>query len=444
MGSLWWWKPVLGLVVVVSTLQNLFHAHKTVAVKTKKQDDGSSSPTILGQKPSKSKNLLKIETPKITPKPRPGVILATNSSTTTIPVKPISGGILPTRPLNKTEADNTKRRIFFVHVGKAGGETIRGVLKALCRFRVNLDRRNECYQPFEGRQELKLSNETVGVLHCDNHRPTQILKKGELRASITTYLWAVRDPIDRVVSWFNYMNPKNCLEKGSVGVDPDAACLLSKRLRRVPYGWAFDFYQVCFETVEDFAWSLDPSLPYDNRGTKVFYNDTSPSSSSVFRTTTNDTSCSQTAWLGLRGQAQKGESNHLHFNYQYYAKATHLMEEGAGKEILAVRTESLWEDLHEIERYIGGEQDFDSNDYQDVDHGSNRHWHKSRLSPKGAEILCCALYQAGEIGTYETIINSAKNLDAMARNQTLFSLYSKCGVTTHAEMVEKCSKGVKL
>ena len=441
MGSSWWWKPVLGLVVVVSTLQNLFHAHQTVAVKTNKEDGDSSSPTILRQKSSGSKTPIKIETPKITPKSGPGVILATNSSTKTIPVKPIALGILPTRPLNKTETDSTKRRIFFVHVGKAGGETVRGVLKVMCRFRVNPVRRKECYQPFEGRHELQLSNETVGVIHCNNPRPAHILKKPESRASITTYLWVVRNPIDRVVSWFNYMNPKNCLVKGIKGVDPDAACLLEKSLQRVPHGWGFGFYRVCFQKVEDFAWSLDPSLPYEKGGEKVFYNDTS--ASSVFNTTTNDT-CSQLAWLGLRGQAHEGQSNHLHYNYQYYAKATHLIEEGAGKEILAVRTESLWEDLHEIERYIGGEQDFDSNDYQDVDHGSNRHWHKSRLSPKGAEILCCALYQAGEIDTYETIINSAKNLDAMARNQTLFSLYSKCGVTTHAEMVEKCSKGVKL
>jgi Sulfotransferase family len=93
------------------------------------------------------------------------------------------------------------RTILFVHVGKAGGETIKSVLDAGCQGMRNQKRRTACLNELPG---SALSDQVRGYFHCFRVEPAH------MRTSATSVLFNVRHPVDRVLSWYRYVNPNNC------------------------------------------------------------------------------------------------------------------------------------------------------------------------------------------------------------------------------------------
>jgi hypothetical protein len=227
---------------------------------------------------------------------------------------------------------------------------------------------------------------------------------------VTTFLWSVRDPIDRILSWFDYMNPDNCLYP-KVGVTP--ACQVQRHFRN---GWVDDFYQRCFASAESFVQSL-------RLGGGI---------SSDVETTTG-MSCSEIAWMGIRGEAPATESSHLHYNYHYYANRT--IQQFPDNEVMVVRTEHLWDDMNRIERKLGGKNILRKEDYGgDGTHQSFRFKNKTHLlSLENQHILCCAIQ--GEISIYADLIARATNLDKGSRHDTLTTLWNKCGAVTSLEQL---------
>ena len=94
------------------------------------------------------------------------------------------------------------RTLMFVHVGKTGGETIKWRLSVICHQRASKRKRTRCLEQFAG-SESQLSKHTIGYMHCGAMRPRQSI------LNATSFLVSIRDPIDRIVSWFQYMHPKN-------------------------------------------------------------------------------------------------------------------------------------------------------------------------------------------------------------------------------------------
>jgi Sulfotransferase family len=133
-----------------------------------------------------------------------------------------------------------KDRLVFVHVGKAAGETIVWRIKLSCTLRKNKFLKEECARQFQG-EESSLSKATVGILHCDKLRPRFSIKNA------TTFLYSLRNPIDRIVSWYQYMHPENCFADR-----PSAAC----NLKQATNPWGVNFYSTCFPDVNDFARSI--------------------------------------------------------------------------------------------------------------------------------------------------------------------------------------------
>ena len=131
--------------------------------------------------------------------------------------------------------------IVYVHVGKTGGETIMWRIKLICKLRRSKLLKEECFEHFEGQEESFLSKATVGYLHCDKLKPKNSMKNS------TAFVISIRNPIDRMVSWFQYMHPDNCVPNL-----PSGACNLKKDNNP----WGIAFYQTCFPDINDLLKSL--------------------------------------------------------------------------------------------------------------------------------------------------------------------------------------------
>ena len=94
----------------------------------------------------------------------------------------------------------TNRTMIFVHVGKTGGETIKWRLSVICNMRASLRKKARCFEQFQERGESQVSKHTIGYMHCNALRPKHSIQNA------TTFMVSVRDPIDRIVSWFQYMH----------------------------------------------------------------------------------------------------------------------------------------------------------------------------------------------------------------------------------------------
>lgn len=105
----------------------------------------------------------------------------------------------------KEISKETNRSIFFVHIGKAGGTTIIAALKIGCQSRLNPTKRTLCYNTL---RKSRLSDLVTSYYHCfhQNFPNKQIFREDQS----TSYLFNVRHPVHRAISWYRYINPKGC------------------------------------------------------------------------------------------------------------------------------------------------------------------------------------------------------------------------------------------
>jgi hypothetical protein len=327
----------------------------------------------------------------------------------------------------KKKANPPSRKILFVHLGKAGGDTIRTTLHTSCSWSPYPHIRRRCEQKFreQGNRETLLSQQTIGVFH------TKYLTPSNAPETATTFLWSLRNPIDRIKSWFYYSHPDNCGLVDSLS----PAC----RLQKATNGWAFDFYRLCFANVEDFALALKSESDKDEYVPVVNTN----------TSTTTGRTCQEIARSGVAGQVWGGEQQrymefyanrdtlpypdegHLFFNHMYYASTIHAYSD---KEVMVVRTEHLWEDLQGIESILGGGT-INKEDYKDQTHGSEQAL-KGSLSKYGARALCCSLQD--EIRIFIEVLELASNLDDSKKKQTMDNLYERCTVSSFTDLDHAC------
>jgi hypothetical protein len=238
---------------------------------------------------------------------------------------------------------------------------------------------------------------TIGYLHCDKLRP-----KGS-HQNATAYLFSLRDPIDRVVSWFQYMHPENCLPDF-----PSGACNLKKGNN----SWGFTFYQVCFPDVNTMFRSLQTPL------------------------LVGSTNCSKIALDTVKGNGPEGPSNHIYFNYFKYANRTSMLY--PKRDIVVVRKENLWNDLKHLEELLGGNPSrlFET-EGPVITHGSEKFAYKATLDPRFIPPMCCAI--ADEISIYAKLLARAKNLDGASKMSSIQSLLSKCHVESLHTLSTRCA-----
>ena len=206
----------------------------------------------------------------------------------------LSGGAQQSSPVMRISTLSPSTwRILYVHIGKTGGEWIKSQLSVVCQTRKNSKRKASCLERFQKKglvpatatvvqasQETELSKQTIGYLHVNNLYP----RNGHQLAS--HYLYSVRNPLTRLISWYIYNHPQSCDPRE----DNSPSCKKN--------AWKTSFYQ-CFPLLESLGWKNTS----DNN--PVFGGD-------LLRTN----HCSKIFWDGWKGHvSQVKDPNHLYWNY---------------------------------------------------------------------------------------------------------------------------------
>lgn len=226
-----------------------------------------------------------------------GLLVWKPSGVTQIPLRQGDDSKKQSIAIPQASNQNGVRGIVYVHVGKTGGEWIKAQLKMVCKTRRNKNIRAVCLQQ---KYPTYLSKLTVGYIHTstmyidsDVQKPRQTIPRTksirDASGAFSHYLFSLRHPLRRLMSWYTYNHPKSCDER-----EPHSpSCKTST--------WKTSFYK-CFPTLQDLADHIQPAARMNMQG--------------------ND--CTETFWNGWHARGDNMEpkdSNHLHWNYQVCAEA---------------------------------------------------------------------------------------------------------------------------
>jgi len=268
-------------------------------------------------------------------------------------------------------------RVCFVAVGKTAGNTLScyfGFITPKCNHRMKL---------LPG----KLPQYTSNMIHVNFDSCK--------RETIGIYLFTVRDPLDRLMSWFTYERPDN--ESNSIN-------RASKKKQKLALERKKPLYLDCsFETMNDL-------------GEKMSEGDL--------------TECSRVAWRAVTGS--QGYRTHNRMNYEYYWRKIPHIEDDEFMRIAVIRTEHLEQDWASVERvslksqlppnttFSFGKKNQSSKTQQD-----------QYLSATARQNLCQGLCQ--EIQIYKRILRRAENLSPGDLAASLHELEQNCPVEAAAE-----------
>jgi len=333
------------------------------------------------------------------------VIYDPSASTST----PIS---LPAKSNSIQDDSKSKSKIFkvangtryaLVHVGKTAGSTIGCAVFDHPNLKCN-NRRH--------RLDYALRRAFVCRLHMHG---TRRIKECE-EQQFDMFLFTLRNPLDRLVSWFYY--ERKFLANYKSG-DKCNGCLC--RLHN--YG---DYVSSrCFRDVDEFAKAAVPFKRISNNN-----NNTESTGQQKQRL------CQQLAFDVARGKQRC--TAHNSFNYEYYVHLTKTLKEGTEMyPILAIRQEHLGEDWDTLEAAFGGrsiqeDERTGSQIFQTTINPTfprsiedeQRYNSLSFLSDAGRENLCVALCR--DIQVYKYILFHAENLNESQVRQSILEVMNVC------------------
>ena len=262
----------------------------------------------------------------------------------------------------------------------------------------------------------KLSESVTGYYHCFKVQPPN------LAVTAGSYLFNVRHPVDRVISWYNYVSPNNCLVLGGAkkeSVSPN--CAAAYQLERDADSFVGQFFQACFPTVDD--WALAVAAKQPSNGSLA------------------TPECVELAITSLAGQLNERHvpiAAHMTANYQHYAAKT--VTAHPDKEVLVVRMEHLWDDLKALDRQLGGTGNFGAQvEGFAYTHGSERYSSTGeRVLDTSVQLFCCALQN--ELRIYRELLHAAVNLHEHDKRETTQAAALRCGWKSWEEMDRTCAE----
>jgi len=343
------------------------------------------------------------------------------------------------------------RVIAFIHVGKAGGLTVRKNSGLRCR----LFQAEQTEEEFQECIERKFDPDDVLARKIKHYFHMVLRRPYELQQA-TSYLFVLRNPVDRIISTFRYSHPANCNNRTIMRGQPEPwGCQNLKRYRKRGTH-EYRIFTKCFPSadMEVFAQSIMSPFPPDS----VYDHATIPlagqedvselqeqleeeeeTTASESRIAPEDVAkrgemCRSLAHRLVRGKRMglKMSSPHMFYNYEYYMNAT--VWTYPDKEVFGIRTEHEWDDLQSLDVALGGSGNF--NRKRSYSHGSE-HYKPSPLTAQAYQKLCCVLHD--EIQRYQELLDLAVNLNDTAKNDARESIRYKCGITTSLELwQQKC------
>ena len=321
-------------------------------------------------------------------------------------------------------------RIYFVHVGKTGGITLeRGVpietnnkrIAIPCIMEkmeegtsVSLSLEDAVEKCSRQTKPKKLRRQTPALSkHILSHKHlfSALFTKEEMDwilARVNTFLITTRNPVDRIVSAFNYhrnellqLQQKNPMKKR--------------------------FYSECFRDVKDMAnqlaveYNLSQQIIVTTGDQQRTFNASSAMTSKKASTAQQPT-CVQLAQAIL---GDDGEWGHFAYNYHYYKEVT--MDKRPDVPVLVIRTEKLWQDATQLELALGGDPNRFSAANQTMSHGSEGYEVTAKLSTAvEKQAICCAIYN--DVQAYQSIIMAALNLNDDEKLDMMRLVWKDCGV----------------
>lgn len=327
--------------------------------------------------------------------------------------------------------------IVYVHVGKTGGITLETgvpipttivtmILQCIVKqqqeqemhgrtnFTLN-QTRTTCWNKHyvtskfaqaRKKRKLGLAQITRHVL-AHKHLYSQRYKPHEMLFAmqhLDTFLITTRNPVDRIVSAFNYHRNEyfQVMETGT----PEKKRVLGGVMKQV-------FYD-CFPDVRYMAEEL----------AHIFFRLHTPNSTKVYKQMT----CGQLAFrlLSRTHPQHTPEWAHYTSNYRWYTKLT--IDKRPDASLLVVRTEYLWEDTTKIEVALGGKKDsFDNAKSVAHSHGSEKYEVTAKLdTDRQKRAICCAIWD--DLQAYQNIILNAINLNGEEKNEMMRLVWRDCGV----------------
>ena len=312
--------------------------------------------------------------------------------------------------------------IYFIHVGKTGGITLQTIFRTIpksatirCRMKNSTaydgkeekddgvhDSNNLCYQPQAN--ESQLSRHVLTHFHMQNPgAPNRTVDENQWILNHTNmFLFSVRDPINRMISMYNYHRNMNyeilARQGGKVRVRPNSVF----------------FFKQCFD---------------DENGLDEVLNTLKNQSAKELTE-----KCKRIGLEVLLGRNFKGGA-HFKLGYRYYKKFT-IDAYPTTHAVAVIRMEHMFDDLSQLDRAVGGTGTLQKVRYT---HGSERYHfpYISYLSPSNTFTLCCLIYE--ELEAYQTIILKAINLDDTQKRKTLSNLMNHCQIQSGGEMEEQDS-----
>lgn len=292
------------------------------------------------------------------------------------------------------------QNIFWAHVGKAGGNTIRVLLRAYCESDKTVIADQCTVAP-----DSMISYLIKGFIHSKDVYPaTYSIKEAD------AYLYNLRHPVDRMLSWYHYEHPDSCMNNQETIL----ACKSAKESTKYPGGVTARFYRECFPTQDRLSLPFrqsDKSLMSDN--------------------------CTDLARKAIDGRLidERG-FKHISYNMRYYYNKT--IKEFPSKAVLVVRTENLWDDLKDLDLKLDGYGSFGGLEGSKDSHGSEQYRNTNNtLSSQDFTQLCCALQD--EMHIYRRLLERSVNLDEASKNATITGAARRCGFSSWNEMVDACN-----
>jgi hypothetical protein len=335
--------------------------------------------------------------------------------------------------------------ILYVHVGKTGGTALeKGIpiptrkviatLKCtvlLISTNISLhNARQSCFhQIYKNQPTAQLASHILAHKHL-----LSVLYESESKENpqlpnlmnfamehLDTILITTRNPIDRIVSNFNYQRNEivqNYTKWANSSEEKER--IQSSRYKFSGGGVKESFYN-CFPDVRYMAEELAHFFQLnDTHNRSITLPTTSSNTSIVYKNMT----CGQLA-NDLLSPRQYGGLSHFTSNYRWYKQLT--IDKRPEVPILVVRTEYLWKDATNIEVALGGNASNFLNSHHTMSYGSERYAVKAKLETDlQRKAVCCAIYD--DLQAYQDIMLSALNLDKHEKREMMELVYRDCSV----------------
>jgi hypothetical protein len=212
---------------------------------------------------------------------------------------------------------------------------------------------------------------------------------------VDAYLYNLRHPIDRLLSWYLFEKPSSCISKDTT----KKACEAREDVIKHKHGYAAQFYVDCFPSQEYLSYAFTDHM--------------SKHCNMLFGRVINNEPGFR---AGFREKPFK-------FDLRYYTNKT--IDQYPNKTVLIIRSQIIFQDLQDLEVLMGGNGTFR------IKETFHDHLSSDELR-RNYGLLCRKMRE--ELYEYRRLIQLAANLDEATKQATIDGAANRCGFSSWKQM----------